>query len=234
MQRKAFSLPASSVNIGTASTPRQRLRVRPGWAVGSVLLLIFSLPLAFWQAPFPHPGQPFGERSLLETLWYPVEVNGPARMPSAPALMRAVAVAADRAWAVGAGGTILETTDGGQGWGAQTSGTRADLWSVRFQADGQRGWAAGTGGTILVTADGGGSWAKQTSGTQAYLTSLQFSADGQRGWAVGTDGTILATTNGGRSWAAQTSGKPRADLYSVRFQADGQHGWAVGTGARSW
>jgi photosystem II stability/assembly factor-like uncharacterized protein len=231
----------NAVKFGTAST-RQFLRIRPVWAVASVLLLVLSVSLAWLQAPFPRPQQPIGERSVLEMLWYPIEVNGPMRLPSAPAAMSGFAIAADRAWAVGGGGTILTTADGGQSWAVQTSGTPADLASVQFQADGQHGWVVGGVGTILATADGGRSWAAQTSGTRADLYSVQFQADGQHGWAVGHGGTILATADGGRSWAAQTSGT-RANLWSVQFQGDGQHGWAVGSvgtilatadGGRSW
>ena len=221
----------SSAKFGATFTRRQALRVRPAWAGVAVLLLVLSLPLAWWQAPFPRPEQPFGERSLLEMLCYPLEVNGLVRVPSAPARMNALASAESQAWAVGGGGTILATADGGKSWAAQTSGTRADLLSVQFQSDGQHGWAVGDHGTILATADGGKSWAAQTSGTRADLLSVQFQPDGQHGWAVGFYGTILATADGGKSWAAQTSGT-RADLWSVQFQPDGrgQHGWAVGAG----
>jgi photosystem II stability/assembly factor-like uncharacterized protein len=129
-------------------------------------------------------------------LWYPIEANGPTRLPSAPTPLDGLAVAADRTWAVGVGGTILVTADGGRSWAAQTTGTQADLWSVWFQADGQCGWAVGADGTILMTADGGRSWAAQTSGAGSLLAALQFSADGQRGSAVGADGTILVTADG--------------------------------------
>jgi photosystem II stability/assembly factor-like uncharacterized protein len=95
--------------------------------------------LAWLQAPFPRPQQPFAERSVLEMLWYPIELNGPMRLPSAPGAIYGSAVAADRTWVVGAGGTILTTADGGRSWAAQTSGTQADLESVQFGADGQHG-----------------------------------------------------------------------------------------------
>jgi hypothetical protein len=159
----------SSAKFGTTFTPRQALRVRPAWAGVAVLLLVLSLPLAWWQAPFPRPEQRFGERSLLEMLWYPLEVNGLVRVPLAPARMNALASAEDHEWAVGGGGTILATADGGTSWAAQTSGTQTFLSAVQFQPDGQRGWAVGASGTILATADGGTSWAAQTSGTQAQL-----------------------------------------------------------------
>ena len=57
-------------------------------------------------------------------------------------------------WAVGAGGTVLNTQDGGNTWVTQTSGTTQDLQSVSF-ADANSGWAVGANGTILETSDGG-------------------------------------------------------------------------------
>jgi photosystem II stability/assembly factor-like uncharacterized protein len=199
------------------------------WAVASVLLLAVSVPLAWLQVPFPHPEQAFGNHSVLEMLWYPIEVNGPMRLQSAPGAIYGVTVGAARTWAVGDGGLILVTTDHGQSWRGQASGTRAALRDVEFQADGQQGWAVGDGGIILATADGGESWTAQTSGTQADLRALQFQADGQHGWAVGKGGTILETTDRGQSWRTQTVGA-LVDLKAVQFQADGQHGWTVGDG----
>jgi hypothetical protein len=81
---------------GVPPTRRQFLRIRPRWAVASVFLLLLSLAFAWSQAPFPRPTRPFRERSLLELLWYPIEANGPTRLPSAPASLFGSAVAADR------------------------------------------------------------------------------------------------------------------------------------------
>ncbi len=129
-------------------------------------------------------------------------------------------------WAVGAGGVVLHTTDGGSAWVAQTSGVAADLASVTF-ADADDGWAVGAGGVVLHTTDGGSAWVAQTSGVAADLASVTF-ADADDGWAVGAGGVVLHTTDGGSAWVAQTSGVA-ADLASVTF-ADADDGWAVGAG----
>ncbi|HEU5407034.1 MAG TPA: YCF48-related protein, partial [Nitrospira sp.] len=50
-------------------------------------------------------------------------------------------------WAVGTGGIILKTSDGGKKWKRVTSGTSALLTSVFF-ADSSTGWATGAGGTV--------------------------------------------------------------------------------------
>ncbi len=63
-------------------------------------------------------------------------------------------VTATTGTAVGLGGTILRTIDGGSSWVYQTSGTTNDLWGVSF-ADATTGTAVGFDGTILRTTTGG-------------------------------------------------------------------------------
>ncbi|MDQ6837121.1 MAG: YCF48-related protein [Actinomycetota bacterium] len=92
--------------------------------------------------------------------------------------------------AVGDGGVILATVDGGHTWGSQASGTNAGLAGVSFP-DGSNGWAVGRGGTIVATTDGGGMWNPQASGTDSDLAAVSF-PDANDGWAVGDGGTILA------------------------------------------
>src|SRR5437660_8132005 len=67
-------------------------------------------------------------------------------------------------WAVGDGGTILHTSNGGSTWSPQTSGSNSSLLGVAFP-DATNGWAVGSPGTILHTSDGGSTWSPQTSGT---------------------------------------------------------------------
>jgi len=145
-------------------------------------------------------------------------------------------------WAVGGGGTILHTEDGGRNW--QSSGVNFRLNSVMF-ANGQSGWAVGPGGTILHTEDGG-NWTQQRSGLDVnqnvYLYSVTF-VNAQSGWAVGDQNTIVHTEDGGSNWTKQSSGGGGGPgLTSVTF-ANGQSGWAVGEsgtivhtedGGRNW
>src|SRR6266513_296579 len=55
---------------------------------------------------------------------------------------------------VGDYGTIVRTTDGGNNWTIQSSGTTQTLWAVSF-TDSSNGTAVGEVGTILTTTDGG-------------------------------------------------------------------------------
>ena len=128
-------------------------------------------------------------------------------------------------WAVGDGGTILHTSDGGATWTAQTSGMAGVLYGIHSELS--RAWAVGDAGTILVTTDNGANWTPQNSGTTAALIDVCF-ADANKGWAVGTGGTILHTGNGGVNWAPQNSGTAQY-LASVEFE-NATFGCAVGYG----
>ena len=129
-----------------------------------------------------------------------------------------------KGWAVGYGGTVLKTTDGGINWMTMTSGTTNNLFSTFFVSETQ-GWAVGNSGVIRYTSNGGTSWSSQTSGTGLNLESVFFVSPTQ-GWAVGSNGTIKASN--GSSWWSQTSGTT-SWLISVFFISPTK-GWAVGNG----
>ena len=153
----------------------------------------------------------------------------------------------DRAVVVGYGGKIIETTDGGRNWRAQTSGVENALYSVRFTDD-QHGWIVGQDGLVLRTADGGKSWQKQESnatltdrdGTvlRPYLFAID-ALDGEHAWAVGDRSMLVSTSDGGKTWRGQkvpmetdiSGGESLAAadpiFYDVKF-IDVQHGWIVG------
>ncbi len=99
---------------------------------------------------------------------------------------------------------ILRTTDGGQTWMKQDSGTTAPLRSVFF-SDANTGTAVGVSATILRTTDGGTTWRKQDApqGAGGFLWDVCFS-DANAGTIVGARGTILTTTDGGETWDLQT------------------------------
>ncbi|HEX6595562.1 MAG TPA: YCF48-related protein, partial [Acidimicrobiales bacterium] len=137
---------------------------------------------------------------------------------------------ATHGWAVGGwNGFILATTDGGESWEQQDSGTNAELTGVSF-VDRNRGWAVGFNGTILSTRNGGETWSHQSSPGGDYL-AVSF-VDRTHGWAVGNCGVISATTDGGATWISQVPPPApitcaNATLTDVEF-VDRNHGWAVG------
>ena len=132
------------------------------------------------------------------------------------------------AWAVGAGGVILHSSDAGLTWSAQQSGTFADLDSVAFP-DTEHGWACGglsdSINVLVTTSDGGTTWTPETpSVLKGDPVSLSF-PDDRHGWLGTDDGHILRTTDGGLSWRTTRLGGGGAELL-VDF-VDATHGWAV-------
>ncbi|MEO1434864.1 MAG: YCF48-related protein [Bacteroidota bacterium] len=97
-------------------------------------------------------------------------------------------------WVVGADGTILKTTNGGDSWTAQTSGVTTSLRGVHF-LDANRGWAVGFPAfngteTVLYTSNGGDTWdLTSPSGFSTYndVDVLDFA----NGSIVGTNGNGL-------------------------------------------
>ena len=85
--------------------------------------------------------------------------------------------------ATGDNGTIIRTTDGGNSWAIQSSGTTNTLYGVSF-TDVNHGTAVGGSGTVVRTTDGGNTWSSQTSGTTNGLLAVSFT-DANTGTAVG-------------------------------------------------
>lgn len=133
---------------------------------------------------------------------------------------------ATRAWAVGTGGVIVATDDGGATWTERPSPTTLTLRSVSF-ADASSGWATGDSGVLLATLDGGQTWMEQDSNSTGHLYGIS-SIDTTRAWAVGQRGTVLFTTDGGLNWRYKDVGSSKT-FYEVDF-VDASHGWIVGEG----
>src|SRR4030095_16128196 len=73
-------------------------------------------------------------------------------LPQGDNLRGASFVDANTGTVVGENGTIVRTTDGGNSWTVQASGTTQTLWAVSF-ADINNGTAVGEGGVIVGTTD---------------------------------------------------------------------------------
>lgn len=99
---------------------------------------------------------------------------------------------AQTGWAVGDGGVILATANGGTAWGGQASGVTAKLNSV-FSRDGTTAWAVGDRGglpvqsTILVGTGSPTTWSLVPAANIPVVANLKsvYFADGLNGWAVG-------------------------------------------------
>jgi photosystem II stability/assembly factor-like uncharacterized protein len=137
--------------------------------------------------------------------------------------LNAVELAANAGWAVGAGGTILSTRDGGAHWSKRTIGS-AWLSGVSF-AGALTGWVAG-GTSLLGTSDGGSGWAPQT--LPGIHTVAVSAVDDRHAWAAGSAGAdgVILTTADGQTWSAQYTAED-AVLCDISF-TDLLHGCAVG------
>ena len=119
---------------------------------------------------------------------------------------------------------IAHTSDGGQHWTSQESGTIYPLRKVQF-IDNQNGWIIGENGTILNTKDGGKNWLKQQSNTLNNLFDLHFFTD-KVGWIIGDYSTMLHTENGGMTWTSKIAPAKETSLRGLHF-LDQHYGWIV-------
>ncbi len=133
-------------------------------------------------------------------------------------------------WAVGLGGAIIHTTNGGQNWEIQYSGTTFELKSVHF-LDAQKGWIVGLGGTLLYSADGGQTWEPQFPPVLDDFSDIFF-VNAQTGWILGNS-ILLYTSDGGQSWIDKTNGIPAGFAASMEkiFFSDAQNGWITKNGS---
>jgi len=125
--------------------------------------------------------------------------------------------------AVGLGGRILKTTDGGVTWVSKPSGTAAALSGVIF-ADADTVYVCGRAGLVIKSTDGGDTWVDKSVGILPDLLSVHFIST-TTGWVCGLTGTIQKTTDGGDNWVSQdiTAGA----LLSIFF-IDANVGWVCG------
>jgi photosystem II stability/assembly factor-like uncharacterized protein len=134
-----------------------------------------------------------------------------------------------RGMAVGEGGVIMYTSDGGASWQNQKSGTLAELRGISMVDESN---AVAVGGRVqppvsvlLRTTDAGATWQSISIPTNDLLNSVSF-AGPSTGVAVGLGGTILRTTDGGTSWTIVVS-NTTDELVDVKFNRDGSTGYAV-------
>jgi len=123
-----------------------------------------------------------------------------------------VFTSASNGWAVGDGGLLLHTRDGGASWDERFIANASALKSVVFAPDGRQGWVLGAdGGRLWRTVDGGDSWSEAPAlplywGVQierAANGALVLTGDAERlGW--GADRRV--SDDGGATWRDPGSG----------------------------
>jgi photosystem II stability/assembly factor-like uncharacterized protein len=157
---------------------------------------------------------------------------------------------AEQGWAVGRGGAVLASADGGKTWARQESGlAKADLYAVHF-LDAEHGMACGdigdgpqTGGHVLMgggreqtaaaiitTTDGGKTWKTSWAPTNFILTGIRM-LDKETACAVShggkqhADGDTLPGSEDGAKWKTRRAFRALSALCFV----DAKLGFAVGT-----
>jgi len=110
-----------------------------------------------------------------------------------------VAVAGDRAVAVGEEGVILVSADG-KTWEQKPSPVDTMLTRLRF-VDAEHGWALGWDATILETRDAGETWTLRHDDEKSGALYDVLFLDEQHGFAAGAYGAFLETTDGGATWS---------------------------------
>ncbi len=125
-------------------------------------------------------------------------------------------------WAVGNGGAVYRSLNGGALWGSYPMGAAAHRGVA---ARGTRVWVVDDGGALWTSTNNGVSFSSQVLGDGSDLHSICFAAD-VTGWIVGKNGAVHKTTDAGQSWTEKAS-STTDHLYGVRVDAQGV-GWACG------
>ena len=175
----------------------------------------------------------------------PVAVSRTTQVSGTSALLIAVSTVNDSiAWASGAGGTWIRTTNGGATW---TTGRVPGADSLQFRdvhaLDARTAWLLsignGAASRIYRTTDGGANWTRQFTNPDAkgFYDCMSF-WDARRGIVIGDaidDGmAVLLTSDGGEHWTrVPPASLPRADAGEGSFAASGTC-LATGPQGRAW
>ncbi|MCA1809364.1 MAG: hypothetical protein ABR497_09785 [Kiritimatiellia bacterium] len=143
-------------------------------------------------------------------------------------------------WAVGPGGTVVTTADGGCHWRDVSVPGFTNMLQGVTAADALTAWVSGesdpaTGfAGLFHTTDGGVSWTRQTDGAVTNVDHLLGLAalDKQRAWAIGACETVLATTNAGATWTLVLQG-PMKDGNEICV-LDDQRIWTANDAHLAW
>lgn len=129
------------------------------------------------------------------------------------------------AWAVGADGKIIKTTNG-LSWASKPSGTVNTLKSISFNSD-SNGIAVGSGRTVLRSSDGGETWTPVTVSSVPITVTwndVYFIRGGGVATAVGVDavtgsGYLITTVDSGATWVSQVLPPGTPDLRGISASA---------------
>ena len=126
------------------------------------------------------------------------------QVPTRTTLTAVMFVDPKRGWAVGHGGLVLATRDGGEHWQVQFGRQEAEnsLFSVWF-SDPLHGIAVGPFGYAIATVDGGRSWSVRPVGegedAERHLNGI-FAGNHGRLVVAAESGSVFISDDGGTVW----------------------------------
>ena len=129
------------------------------------------------------------------------------------------------AWAVGTGGVMLRTTDGGKTWIHSELIPKQPLMQIRFF--GRNGWIVGGSddeSVVIRSSDGGETWERQPNVAAGRVLDIFFIGD--LGWIAGQTGRMLVTSDSGKTWSPQRV--PTTENLTSLFFLSPTQGWAAG------
>jgi photosystem II stability/assembly factor-like uncharacterized protein len=137
-------------------------------------------------------------------------------------------------YAVGDGGVVIKTTNGGTNWTKISKGAAVNFNAAAFTDDGVKGIAVGDAGAVYRTLDGGLNWTSM--GSPAGVNNLR-GASVPRGapttaFLCGAGGTLLRNTDvwGVGTWSPAATGTNAADTYeAILFPQGADKGVCVGS-----
>ncbi len=108
------------------------------------------------KSPSPTPGPTAAPIDLAADGW--IELNSGVSVDLHGVVAIPPTTGKAQLWAVGDGGTIVRSTDGGDTWTQQDSGTTKNLYAIAYDISPGYLLAGGEDGTLLLTSSNGASW----------------------------------------------------------------------------
>jgi len=131
----------------------------------------------------------------------------------------------DRAWAVGAMGSVFLSVDRGDSWNMVHPEEDLSWNGIDVTSDGVV-WVVGEFGRMSRSRNFGENWEEIDAGIEQSLMDVAF-ADTQLGVAVGLNGALLVTADGGENWLSRDAG---TEMHINDIVWDGKRFVAVGGG----
>jgi photosystem II stability/assembly factor-like uncharacterized protein len=217
---------------------------RPLWLVfaAGLILLVASLTAAL-QAPYAD-AYGYAQRSWWQWFASPVERNPVNRLLRVEGDIADLAMAADgrHGYAVGGGGLILVTDNGGLDWEARPVSGSYRLVDVATSSDGKVAVVISDSGAALLSGDGGQNWQPVNSlrPKKLELLDVVVAPDARRIWMVGVASStgldqdivpiFLHSEDGGKNWGVinlnTSNPEAKGDIpLTVRFGLAAGEGW---------